>query len=76
MRVRTPWIQALRESQKEVGTVSEKPVKLASRDLKAKRMADSFHRVVSGKFRAANCEYTSLTDSGLGDPTCPRSMAL
>lgn len=58
MRVRTPWIQALRESKKEAATMPGKPAKPASRDLKAKRMADSFHRVVRGEFLSPNCEYT------------------
>ena len=48
MRVRIPWIQALRESEKEAETMPGKPADPASRDLKAKRMADSFHRVVRG----------------------------
>ena len=50
MRVRTPWIDALRRKRedgvdqtKELST----PTTPSNRDLKPKRMSDSFHRVVS-----------------------------
>lgn len=50
MRVKIPWIEALRK-QKEVdensGKKSSSTTSLFGQDLKPKRMADSYHRVVS-----------------------------
>lgn len=49
MRVRTPWIEALRK-QREEGSdptrTSSKPATPPDRDLTPKKMSDSFHRVV------------------------------
>ena len=50
MRVRTPWIEALRKKREEgvdprkKSDISETP---PDRDLKPKKMSDSFHRVVN-----------------------------
>jgi acyl-coenzyme A thioesterase 9 len=49
MRVRTPWIEALRKKQNEGAdptAVSEKPSVPAERKLTPKRMSDSYHSVV------------------------------
>ncbi|KAL8768589.1 MAG: hypothetical protein Q9194_005669 [Teloschistes cf. exilis] len=49
MRVRTPWIEALRKKQEEgidPTTKSSKPATPSDRDLRPKGMSDSFHRVV------------------------------
>ena len=49
MRVRTPWIEALRK-QKAQGVdptgKSSTPATPSNRDLTPKKMSDSFHRVV------------------------------
>lgn len=49
MRVRTPWIEALRKKDEEGIEPTEKsniPATPSNRDLTPKRMADSYHRVV------------------------------
>ncbi|KAI4141878.1 MAG: hypothetical protein L6R39_005153 [Caloplaca ligustica] len=49
MRVRTPWIEALRKKQEEGIDPTKKsstPAAPPDRDLTPKRMADSYHRVV------------------------------
>ena len=49
MRVRTPWIEALRKKREEGIDPTKKsntPETPPDRDLKPKRMSDSFHRVV------------------------------
>ena len=49
MRVRTPWIEALRKKQEEGIDPTQKsntPATPSDRDLTPKRMADSYHRVV------------------------------
>lgn len=49
MRVRTPWIEALRKQQKDgidPRGKSDKPATPPDRDLTPKRMTDSYHRVV------------------------------
>jgi hypothetical protein len=45
MRVRIPWIQALR--QKEENSTNSEPPKRADPDLTPKKMSDSYHRIVS-----------------------------
>lgn len=49
MRVKTPWVEALRK-QREEGfnptKTSDTPLTPLDRDLKPKKMSDSFHRVV------------------------------
>ena len=49
MRVRTPWIEALRKKSEEgidPTKKSDTPETPSDRDLKPKKMSDSFHRVV------------------------------
>lgn len=49
MRVRTPWIEALRKNEKEdidPNRHSSTPATPSNKDLTPKRMADSYHRVV------------------------------
>ena len=49
MRVRTPWVEALRRKREEGIDPTEKsntPATPPDRDLKPKKMSDSFHRVV------------------------------
>jgi acyl-coenzyme A thioesterase 9 len=58
MRVRTPWIEALRKQREEGLGPTKKPNTPATppdRDLKPKRMSDSYHRVV----RIALCDVGS-----------------
>lgn len=47
MRVRTPWVEALRNSQKEAGKPTEPPASYSPPDMTPKKMSDSYHRVVS-----------------------------
>lgn len=50
MRVRTPWIEALRrkeEATKNGKSGSNEPATPSDRDLTPKKMSDSYHRVVS-----------------------------
>ena len=50
MRVRTPWIEALRKKRGEgIDPIkkSNTPATPPDRDLKPKKMSDSFHRVVN-----------------------------
>lgn len=57
MRVRTPWIEALRRKRKEEEASNEGPAvppPSPSHVLKAKKMSDSFHRVVSW----SSCPYS------------------
>ena len=64
MRVRTPWIEALRK-QREEGSdptkISSTPVIPLNRDLTPKKMSDSFHRVVRAIFHTRDLDW--LTDS-------------
>ena len=57
MRVRTPWVEALRK-QKEEGydpvKASSTPATPPNRDLTPKKMSDSFHRVVRAVSHALN----------------------
>lgn len=49
MRVRTPWIEALRKKQEEgidPTKKSDTPATPPKRDLTSKRMSESYHRVV------------------------------
>lgn len=49
MRIRTPWIEALkkkREEEQDRSKVSESPATLPTRDLRPKKMSDSFTRIV------------------------------
>ena len=49
MRVKTPWIEALRKQQEDgvdPRRKSDKPATPPDRDLTPKKMSDSFHRVV------------------------------
>jgi len=49
MRVRTPWVEALRKQREEGIDPTKKsstPATPSDRDLKPKKMSDSFHRVV------------------------------
>ena len=63
MRVRTPWIEALRK-QREEGSdptkTSSVPATPPHRDLTPKKMSDSFHRVVR------TVSDTSISDSLTG----------
>ena len=57
MRVRTPWVEAWRKKQEEEKDPSKEttmPATPAERDLKPKRMSDSFHRVVC-KITSTGC---------------------
>jgi len=57
MRVRTPWVEALRKQREEGINPTEKssrPAKPSNRDLKPKKMSDSFHRVVYAPDPAAS----------------------
>ena len=50
MRVRTPWIEALRKQREDNGNGKDKSnirVTPPGRDLTPKKMCDSYHRVVS-----------------------------
>ncbi len=64
MRVRTPWVEALRKKKEEgidptkSSNTSATP---ADRDLTPKRMADSYHRVVI-RFTHAGILMKRLTD--------------
>ena len=64
MRVRTPWIEALRK-QREEGSdpteISSTPATPPNRDLTPKKMSDSFHRVVRTIFHTGDPDW--LTDS-------------
>ena len=49
MRVKTPWVEALRKQREEEFNptkTSNTPTTPLDRDLKPKKMSDSFHRVV------------------------------
>lgn len=49
MRIRTPWIDALkrkRQEEQDPSKTSESPVTLPGRDLGPKKMSDSFTRIV------------------------------
>lgn len=49
MRIRTPWIEALkkkREGEQNSSQFFDTPVKLPDRDLRPKKMSDSFTRIV------------------------------
>ena len=49
MRVRTPWIEALRKKREEgidPTKKSDTPETPPNRDLRPKKMSDSYHRVV------------------------------
>ena len=51
MRVKTPWIEALRKQRKEDADPTKEsstPPTPSTRDLTPKKMSDSFHRVVRG----------------------------
>ena len=53
MRVRTPWVEALRKQRAEDSDptkASSTPVTPTDRDLAPKKMSDSFHRVVRARF--------------------------
>ena len=78
MRVRTPWIEALRQKQEEEHEPSKRsntPATIAERDLKPKKMSDSFHRVVRLSSSPTSTYADRLTDADLGDTTGTRSMA-
>ena len=50
MRVRTPWVEALQKKREEGIDPTKKsntPATPPDRDLKPKKMSDSFHRVVN-----------------------------
>lgn len=52
MRVRTPWVEALRKQREEASDptrTSRTPAPPIDRDLTPKKMSDSFHRVVRAK---------------------------
>ena len=76
MRVRTPWVEALRKKREEgiePTKKSDTPASPPDRDLKPKKMSDSFHRVVN---MAPSAEHSvCLTDLDIGNTTCSRSMA-
>ncbi len=49
MRIRTPWIEALkkkREEEQNTSQLSDTPAKLPDRDPRPKKMSDSFTRIV------------------------------
>ena len=49
MRVKTPWIEALRKQRKQGSdpiTTSDTSAEAAERDLRPKKMSESYHRVV------------------------------
>jgi len=57
MRVRTPWIEALRRQKEEEVDPTKKSspsVDPCRRDLKPRKMSDSFHRVVYAPVPAAS----------------------
>ena len=52
MRVRTPWIEALRKQREDEGDPTQEPEKSAipsCRNPEPKKMSDSFHRVVRAR---------------------------
>lgn len=56
MRVRTPWVEALREQREKAIDPTEKsstPATPSDRDLNPKKMSDSFHRVARTSVPAA-----------------------
>lgn len=76
MRVRTPWIEALRK-QREEGIdptkSSSNPATPPNRDLMPKKMSDSYHRVV--RTAPHDLESVRLTDSDIGDTVGARTLA-
>ena len=76
MRVRTPWIEALREQREEGIDPTKKsstPATPPDRDLTPKKMSDSYHRVV--RTAPHDLESVRLTDSDIGDTVGARSLA-
>lgn len=65
MRVRTPWVEALRKQRGEgsdQAQASSTPATLPDPDLTPKKMSDSFHRVVCARSHSRNSD--GLTDPG------------
>ena len=76
MRVRTPWVEALRKQRADgidPTKKSDTPATPANRDLRPKRMSDSFHRVVRTYQLSKNA--TELIDVEIGDSFGARPMA-
>ncbi|KAG8527965.1 uncharacterized protein KY384_006881 [Bacidia gigantensis] len=76
MRVRMPWIQALREQREAAGrpisgqVASGQP---SAPDLKPKKMSDSYHKVVRNRILSKKCK---LTDTDIDHSSGARPMAL
>lgn len=67
MRVRTPWVEALRDQQQgnqQPGQPTGKPQVPKERDLPPKRMSDSYHSVVLPLARDPWLLDTYLNSSG------------
>ena len=78
MRVRTPWIEALRRRREEEEASSQGPAAAttpANPVPKAKKMSDSFHRVVRCLPKPHSNFAGGLTDVALGNTVSARSMA-
>lgn len=74
MRVRTPWIEALRKQKEQGVELSRKSNTPADRDLTPRKMSDSFHRVVWWTLGLHQIN-VPLTDPGIGDTISRRSLA-
>ena len=78
MRVKTPYIEALRKQQKDVVDTPKKCGELSKpldRDLSPKKMSDSYYKVVR-YFSEITSYISSLANDFLGPATCTRSVAL
>ena len=78
MRVRTPWIEALRRQREGGEELNREPATTmtsGSHFIKAKKMSDSFHRVVRCSLDPHSNFTGSLTDVDLGDTISARSVA-
>ena len=76
MRVKTPWIEALRKQSEEPGfpsTEKKGSSSLPNRDLKTKKMSDSFHRVVGKSLYSFRVDL--LTDIEIDNTTSSGSLA-
>jgi len=78
MRIRTPWIEALKKKQEEEqdpSMISKPPATLPDRDLRPKKMSDSFTRIVRmmRSLVFTSQSYRSFTDIYIavnGTPAC------
>ena len=75
MRVKTPFIEALRKQKEEGIDPRNKstPARPPNQDLAPKKMSDSHHRVVRSSSASFAC--LGLTDLDIGSASCTRSLA-